>query len=464
MPRKIVVSMGTRITFLVVCAVVLLSAILIYFSYQTYKQAADRHFQARGRNLVRSARHLVETDRVQSYLESGVQDEDYEWTLNALRVLVQENDAAYIYVFIPDKEGLNFVFDTGPRSETDNRQLSLGSHVNWDAHYSFMAQDYMEGKDIPSIVLDTDYGWVYIIYAPLFNSSGKFVAYLGADFSMEDVIADHHNYLKGIISIAALVGLLIAVVILFLVRRNLVGPINRMAAASHYYLSSERTGNSFSELDIQTHDELELLQDSLKAMEKETKEYIKGLHEANHKAEVDPLTSLYNRGAFERRVEDALLLLDKQREPDAFVMIDFDKFKNINDVHGHGKGDEALVALAKLLTSAFRSGDIVARMGGDEFAVYCISVGSQEKLAQRIDALSKKWRNTIFESAQGNFSSTLSIGIALAPRDGATYKQLYENADTALYASKEGGRDAYTFFPKGSPEVTESFFGKATND
>lgn len=446
MLRKRNISLGTRITFFVVCAIALLSAVLIYLNYIHYKHAARRHFQARGQSLVRSARHLVETDRIKSYLESGVQDEDYEWTLNAMRILVQENNALYIYVFVPDEEGFNFVFDSGSGPESNKRHYILGAHEFWNKDYAYMAKDYVQGKDNPSIVLNTPYGWVYVIYAPLFDSSGNFVAYLGADFSMTDVIEDYHEYLAGIIAIAAIVALLAAIGCLLVLRRTIIRPLNQMAEVAQRYLSGHRTGYPFGELNIKTRDELQLLQDSLKAMELAIIDYIKGLREANHKAEVDPLTSLYNRGAFERRVQDALRLLDDQRQPDAFVMIDFDKFKTINDVHGHGKGDEALIALAELLTSIFRTGDIVARMGGDEFAVYCVSIGNEDKLAERIDALNRKWRSTVFESTQGSFSSTLSIGVVFAPEGGATYKQLYENADNALYASKEAGRDCYSFF------------------
>lgn len=166
------------------------------------------------------------------------------------------------------------------------------------------------------------------------------------------------------------------------------------------------------------------------------------LHSVTHEAETDGLTGLWNRNAFQRMVEE--YLSGEKENAGAFMMIDVDNFKLVNDTHGHIVGDNVLKDYANAMRKVLRDTDIVGRQGGDEFVVFCCGIhnkSSAEKKAKQIwEACSQ-----IFPDGSTK-PATTSIGIAIAPQNGKTFRELYENADVALYKAKQNGRNGYVIF------------------
>ena len=140
-------------------------------------------------------------------------------------------------------------------------------------------------------------------------------------------------------------------------------------------------------------------------------------------ASTDPLTGLLNRRALGARVAHELARARRTGEPFAAMVIDVDRFKQINDTRGHAAGDATLVELAAMLTRELREIDSVARTGGDEFAVLLPATGATgvrataERLAERA-------------------AVKISIGTAVYGLDGHTADELARAADAALYAAK----------------------------
>lgn len=157
-----------------------------------------------------------------------------------------------------------------------------------------------------------------------------------------------------------------------------------------------------------------------------------------HKAEHDPLTGVINRGAFEQMKE----ILKASADPLAFLIIDVDKFKLINDNYGHETGDQILKKVAKHLADTFRSQDYVARIGGDEFAVIMTNCTRELRpvIQNKVDAMNRFLQNP----ADGLPPISLSIGIAFS--DKGFPKELYSQADRALYQVKENGRCGCRFY------------------
>ena len=171
------------------------------------------------------------------------------------------------------------------------------------------------------------------------------------------------------------------------------------------------------------------------------------LDEANEKAQTDALTGLYNRWAFESYVESFLSGSNGEQRLHVFMVIDFDFFKQINDNYGHLCGDNALKSLANALRANFRPTDIIARVGGDEFAVFCADIGSVERILSLVSRLMNSWRSADFMPENwATFRTTLSIGLSIAPRDGLSYDELFNKADIAAYKSKSQGRNRYTIY------------------
>ena len=161
-------------------------------------------------------------------------------------------------------------------------------------------------------------------------------------------------------------------------------------------------------------------------------------------ARTDPLTGLLNRDAI--LGELATWLDDPSLSQVAVMYIDLDRFKVVNDVLGHGAGDELLVSAARRIVRAVADEGLIARFGGDEFLVVCgigDDTGRPERIADAIlDAFGDSFR---FDNEE--FAITASIGIARTPSDGDAVQALIQNADTAMYDSKRrirNGRQAYS--------------------
>ena len=158
------------------------------------------------------------------------------------------------------------------------------------------------------------------------------------------------------------------------------------------------------------------------------------------KASHDPLTGLLNRVAFEEQVAAALGTDRRLYVPGAFLIMDIDNFRNINNSLGHLKGDEVIRHAAKTLRSIFRSNDIIGRIGGDEMAVFMTNITNKafslKKGGMLCDAF-KNWQNK--ENLQNII--TCSVGIAMAPINNISFENLYDKADKALYLAKQKGKD-----------------------
>jgi diguanylate cyclase len=161
------------------------------------------------------------------------------------------------------------------------------------------------------------------------------------------------------------------------------------------------------------------------------------LSATKHEASLDALTRISNRGAFDRACREWITAGGKD-----FVlgMIDIDHFKKINDAHGHGMGDRAIVAVAQALKSSVRIGDdVVARIGGDEFAVLISGLNLRQGEG-RLRMLNTSLAGVSFSTSGPALKVTLSCGVAEYSA-GDTAESLLERADSALYEAKRLGRN-----------------------
>jgi diguanylate cyclase (GGDEF)-like protein/PAS domain S-box-containing protein len=159
----------------------------------------------------------------------------------------------------------------------------------------------------------------------------------------------------------------------------------------------------------------------------------------------DALTGLPNRALFQRRLDEAKRDAEDKGEAFGLVMVDVDYFKDVNDTLGHDTGDALLKALADNLSKSFRATDTVARLGGDEFAVLLREVATLEDLSRPIEYL-RNLSATPVEFKGQSFRISTSIGAALHNDPDADPDHLLKNADIALYAAKEGGRNRAVLF------------------
>ncbi len=163
-------------------------------------------------------------------------------------------------------------------------------------------------------------------------------------------------------------------------------------------------------------------------------------------ANTDALTGLSNKQNTEKLIQE---WIDQDNDllhgPQAFLIMDIDFFKTINDRCGHAVGDEVLRRIGSCLTETFRDSDIIGRIGGDEFVVFLKNAGNTESVENRTKELIHAVRSIEIPELKGH-KITCSIGVAYYPDHGEEYLDLYKHADMALYEIKKDGRNGYCIY------------------
>lgn len=161
----------------------------------------------------------------------------------------------------------------------------------------------------------------------------------------------------------------------------------------------------------------------------------------------DPLTQLPNRVLLQDRIDLALMRARHNKRYVAVITLDVDRFKYINDSLGHKVGDDILLEISKKLLGTLRDGDVVARIGNDEFGIMLIDIARNEDII----AVINKIRNIFtlpFHSDSNELLITASMGISIFPTDGQNAEELLQNADIALAKAREQGRFTCEFYTK----------------
>ncbi len=160
-------------------------------------------------------------------------------------------------------------------------------------------------------------------------------------------------------------------------------------------------------------------------------------------SQTDLLTGCYNKITTENFIAKGIE--EQKNATHTLFIVDIDNFKAINDNLGHHFGDLVLRDVANKLRTNFRDLDIVGRIGGDEFIVFLQDTQQLEVIEAKAKAISEAFQNS-YSGENHDYKISGSIGIALYPKDGKNYEELYKAADKALYQSKLAGKDRYTFY------------------
>lgn len=169
------------------------------------------------------------------------------------------------------------------------------------------------------------------------------------------------------------------------------------------------------------------------------------------RAEKDALTGIYNQGATEQLIHNAIQ--DRNENSlSALMIIDLDNFKEANDLLGHANGDELLEKTADILKEMFKGGDVIGRIGGDEFLVYMRNMETISDADEMAGNIVKSVRYDLDFEGQP-IRVTCSVGVAVYPYHGKTYEELFEKADRAVYTVKANGKDGYRVYHAASTTV-----------
>lgn len=259
------------------------------------------------------------------------------------------------------------------------------------------------------------------------------------------------------------VSLLVAYLIAHHLQRKVTRPITELAHTTRqvtecrdYSLRAKRiSGDEVGTLVDHFNDMLEQIQHRDKDLrliqglleekvDERTQELAELAKKFEHQAYHDALTGLANRITFDNRLQDAIAHARRHDRHVSVLFLDLDRFKVVNDTLGHGVGDLLLIEVSQRLKLCLRGDDTLARLGGDEFAILLtdLSPGATGDVATKII----QEISAPMELKGHNLRLTTSIGISVFPGDGATASEILKNADTAMYRSKDKGRNRLTFF------------------
>ncbi|MCL1955789.1 MAG: GGDEF domain-containing protein [Fibromonadales bacterium] len=276
-------------------------------------------------------------------------------------------------------------------------------------------------------------GWLAYCYVSIENSKGDVVAFVGADKEMSDINDNIKKVGAKLLVTSSLFLIVVFLLITYLIRKILLSPIATIIeAADNFHLLSV----SFKNLGVTYFKEYNTLIESFRNMESK-------INSAIVKSHTDELTKLNNRYFFTLSLENILKPVQQEKKI-AFLIIDLDSFKQINDNYGHEKGDFVLRNTGIILKQVF--GDlpgVVVRLGGDEFAVCLDGIGDRQIVEDKCKILKQELSQIIY--AEGKIGVTASLGIIITKFSDVPpiYTEIFSAADNNLYKVKARGKDGY---------------------
>jgi len=279
-----------------------------------------------------------------------------------------------------------------------------------------------------------DYGgWLAYSYVPIENSKGDIVAFVGADKDMSEI----NSSIKGVgiklIFTSLLFLVVVFLLIIYLIRKIFILPISKIiVAADNFNLLNV----SFTNLDLTHIKQYDALIESFRKMEYK-------INYAMKKSFTDELTKLNNRYFFTLSLENILKPVEQEKMI-AFLIIDLDSFKLINDKYGHEKGDFVLKNTGIILKQIF--GDmpgVVVRLGGDEFAVCLDGIESRQIVEDKCKLFKEELSQITYAQDKTGISASIGIIITRFSEIAPIYTEIFSAADTNLYKVKAKGKNGY---------------------
>ena len=280
--RKI--SLRSKFLLLSTGGLILVAVLTTVIGYGMYKKDMLTAQEAMGRGVANAVASFMDPDRVDEYLEKG---EDAPGYLESERAMAQVRDSSedisYVYVYQIREDGCHVVFDPDKPDELGYRP---GSIQAFDPYFAQKIDDLLAGLPIDPVIGNTEeYGWLYTIYQPIQDSSGKTVCYAGVDISMDKIMADMYVFLARTASLFVSIIAILLSLFLLVADSGVILPINSMAlASSRFAFDSVALRNDSLEqvraLGIHTGDEIENLYD---AIARTTEDSVRFIAESNEK-------------------------------------------------------------------------------------------------------------------------------------------------------------------------------------
>lgn len=378
--------------------------------------------------------------------------------LNSLFSFIRKDIPADINVVLTNQEGdymvhpvaaKNFGFDKGVRYRIQEDIAELSPMLERNNQDSMVL-------NTANVVSPASASVAAFVKVPFVSHAEHRFVVIGLLTPLQKVLEESRALGMNIIRIT-LLFILLALGISFVLARYLSRPLNSMAKAVQRFAA----GEPMTGLPVDRNDEIGYLANSFESMASRLSARVDELKSKQqflgNLAYHDHLTGLPNRLLFLDRLKQTFIKAQRNRTRFAVMFIDLDKFKEINDTHGHAVGDEVLKIAALRMQDCIRHADTLARLAGDEFTILLEDLNSPSdpaRIAQKIIAYFEE----PFVVEGRKLFMTCSIGISIYPQDGKDVDTLLSSADTAMYEAKEQGRNDFRFY---SDNIAESRQGRS---
>lgn len=392
-------------------------------------------------------------DKLEAYLDNFSDIEKSEAFIEVrdfLRKVTEINGLDCMYLSVVDPNGPYVLYLVDSADEEDACRPGTVDEL-YEVNKEVLTNPK---RGFPAYITNTnEYGWLVTSGAPVFNEDGKVELYVFADISMEQVSAQSWQTVLKLLGYLILSLIAISIIGVIIVDRVLVKPLRKLSdAAFSFRRGTERVTDVFSKLNIRTGDEIMVLYDSLKQMEKnmnaqfaklmstreELAESVNRTQEISELANKDSLTGVHNKTSYDSDTErlDESIKEDPKSVKFGIAMIDLNYLKMINDSYGHDCGDIAITKTANIICKVFRRSPVY-RVGGDEFVVVFRNSDYDE-----IDSLVAHFKDMIKsisedESLQPWERISAAIGTSIYdPENDNCVADVFRHADKAMYENK----------------------------
>ena len=465
---------------LIVAIAIVLSATSLFFSTSLIRDIIDMQYKTRANELAATVAVTVDSgyasalqravsdiyDSVdnkvgsddwgspefEEYIDnySGLYESmGYKTLLESLRNIQEQNSVDCIYLLYADEPTKNWIYMV----DADLEDACLIGCIDPVYDFNLYIFDDPE-KGLPAYITDTEeYGWLVTAGAPVHDIMGNVVCYAAVDISMEDMRNSQLQFTMLAILVQTIVTLFICILGILFVNHFIVNPINKLSAASDKYCGehTDEYRHVFGDIEVNTGDEIEILADSMKQMEKDMNQHIADITSAieelrlskeetrrmDRMANRDALTGIRNKRAYDEEVKTLEAEMAYGNEEFGIVMIDLNDLKHINDTYGHDAGNIAIQKLCHLVCAIFLHSPVF-RIGGDEFTIILRNrdlANVRELIAsfnKSIEALSND------ESLEAAERISAAIGYSIFdPSRDSSVDDVFKRADEAMYADKK---------------------------
>lgn len=351
-----------------------------------------------------------------------------------ISVLLTNQDGDYL---IHPDAAKAFGFDKGMRYRIQDDIASLGRFLE------------REGVDFtvlntPDIIEPKGLSVASFVKVPFVSHAEQRFVVIGLLTPLDSVLKESSVLGTNIIRITLLFSLL-AIGISLALARYLARPLNSMAKSVHRFAA----GEPMTGLPVDRNDEIGYLAKSFQSMAARLSARVDELKSnqqfLGNLAYHDHLTGLPNRLLFLDRLQQTIIKAQRNRTRFAVIFIDLDKFKQINDTHGHAVGDTVLKIAALRMQECIRNADTLARLAGDEFTILLEDINSTSDAARIAQKIIDYFEQPLIVDGH-ELTMTCSLGIGIYPQDGANVDALLISADAAMYRAKEQGRNNYKLY------------------